>query len=276
VSVRSTTIVVDKLDFHYLEAGDLDAPAVVLLHSGEFGSSAQVSWGHLIERFASRHRVVAPDWLGYGGSAKVRDFVDGIGRAIDHMATGLEHLGIDRAHLVGSSMGATMLLRDAAQPRPRFPAATIVAANGGGPTLDNEARRDLTGYDGSLESMRRVVRALVADPRLADDDGFVTPRQEEAATAGAWECAASARLRHPAAPVPPAAARDTIDYERIEVPVLLVNGVHDRLKPPAYGRDIVRRLRSGRLVELEDCAHLPNVEQPDRFVAEVLAFWEST
>jgi 2-hydroxymuconate-semialdehyde hydrolase len=69
------TVVVRGLQTPYLEART-GAP-MVLLHGGEFGGSAELAWERVIGEFAKSRRVIAPDILGFGRSAKVVDFVDG-------------------------------------------------------------------------------------------------------------------------------------------------------------------------------------------------------
>ena len=71
------TILVDGLQTHFLEAGDGDP--VVLLHGGEFGASAEIGWEKAIPALSRHYRVLAPDMLGFGESAKVVDFTDGRG-----------------------------------------------------------------------------------------------------------------------------------------------------------------------------------------------------
>ena len=79
-----------------LEAGDPAAPKVVLIHDGAFGSDAQLSWGPLLPRLAAEYRVLAPDLLGYGATAKVYDFaVSAYEGRIRHVAALCEALGIE-------------------------------------------------------------------------------------------------------------------------------------------------------------------------------------
>ena len=104
---RKTTVV-DGLATGYLEAGDGDP--IVLLHGGEFGASAEFGWERNIAALAAHYRVLAPDMLGFGLSAKVIDFVDGRGMRIRHVARFCAALGIESAHFVGNSMGAINLL----------------------------------------------------------------------------------------------------------------------------------------------------------------------
>ena len=103
MSLQRRTISVDGLTTHYLEAGS--GEPVVLLHGGEFGVDAETAWERVIPALAERYRVLAPDMLGFGGSAKVVDFTDGRGMRIRHIARFCAALGISSAHFVGNSMG---------------------------------------------------------------------------------------------------------------------------------------------------------------------------
>src|SRR5690606_36583633 len=63
------TEIVAGLETSWLEAGV--GPPLVLLHGGEFGASAELGWETVIPALAERFRVIAPDVLGFGYSAKV-------------------------------------------------------------------------------------------------------------------------------------------------------------------------------------------------------------
>jgi len=193
--VRSRYLDVGGIRTHYLDAGD--GPPVVLLHSGEFGGSAELCWEFNIGPLARDFRVIAPDWLGFGGTDKLRDFVAGSDRMIRHMSAFLAAMAIDRADFAGASMGATMLLREAARPGCRFPIRRLVVSSGGGFVPDNEERRRLLSYDGTPEAMRAILRANFHDPAWAQDDAYVKRRVEASLAPGAWEAVAAARLKPP-------------------------------------------------------------------------------
>jgi L-proline amide hydrolase len=59
----------------------------------------------------------------------------------------------------------------------------------------------------------------------------------------------------------------------IEVPVLLVSGEHDEVRPHLTAA-MHERLRRGERVVLEDSSHMPHIEEPDRFLAVVRDFLE--
>lgn len=68
-TVASRHIVVQGVRCHYLEAGD--GPPLVLLHGTAFDSAA-LSYGPILSALASRHRILALDWPGYGESEAPR------------------------------------------------------------------------------------------------------------------------------------------------------------------------------------------------------------
>lgn len=176
------TMLVDGLTTGYLEAGDGDP--VVLLHGGEFGASAELGWERTIPALAARYRVLAPDMLGYGSSAKVIDFVDGRGMRIRHVARLCELLGVDSAHFVGNSMGAINLLTDATSDTPLLPVRSLVIICGGGEIQQNEYFEALQSFDATLPAMRRIVEALFFDSGYPDDDDYVRRRYESGTAPG--------------------------------------------------------------------------------------------
>ncbi|WP_238010598.1 alpha/beta fold hydrolase [Dactylosporangium sp. AC04546] len=258
MTVHQRTIVVDGLTTGFLEAGD--GEPVVLLHGGEFGADAEVAWEHTIAALATRYRVVAPDQLGYGRTAKVVDFVHGRRMRIRHVARLCDALGIEAAAFVGNSMGAVNLLVDAASPVPLLPARRIVAICGGGEILRNEHVDALYDYDATLPAMRRLVAALFHDPAYAADDGYVARRFASSTAPGAWEAIAAARFRRPGAPAGGGSAEP--DYARIRPPTLFVEGGADKLKPPGWAKDLAVRVPHGRGVVVDGAGHCPQIERP--------------
>src|SRR6516225_4736789 len=169
-------MLVDGLTTSYLEAGEGDP--VVLLHGGEFGASAELGWERNIATLAAQCRVLAPDQLGFGQSAKVIDFVDGRGMRIRHVARFCELLGIDSAHFVGNSMGAVNVLADATSDTPRLPIRTLAAICGGGEIQQNRHFDALQEYDATLPAMRRIVEALFYNSGYPADEDYVRRRYE--------------------------------------------------------------------------------------------------
>jgi pimeloyl-ACP methyl ester carboxylesterase len=253
------TILVNGLVTSYLEAGQGDP--VVLLHGGEFGVSAEIGWERNIAALASHHRVLAPDMLGFGGSAKVIDFNDGRGMRIRHIARFCEAVGVESAHFVGNSMGAVNMFVDVTSESPVLPARSLVMICGGGEIQRNEYSAALYDYDATLLGTRRIVEALFHDPSYPADDAYVQRRYESSIAPGAWEALAAARFRRPGLE-PPALPSSKRSYERITVPTLVVEGECDKLLPPGWAADIAAQISGGHSCVVPKAGHCPQIEQP--------------
>ncbi len=252
------TMLVDGLTTGYLEAGEGDP--VVLLHGGEFGASAELGWERNISALAAHYRVLAPDMLGYGSSAKVIDFVDGRGMRIRHVARFCEVLGIDSAHFAGNSMGAINLLNDTTSEAPRLPVRSLMIICGGGEIQQNKYFEALQEYDATFAAMRSIVEALFYDAGYPADEDYVQRRHESSTAPGAWEAVAAARFRRPGSSRPPTPST-TRAYERIGVPTLLIEGGEDKLLPSGWAAQIAKQIDGARSAVVASAGHCPQIEQ---------------
>ncbi len=265
VPVYSRFVNIGGIRTHYLDAGDGDEPPLVLLHSGEFGGSAEICWEQNIAPLAERRRVIAPDWLGFGQTDKIRDFVSGSDRMVRHMVAFLETMAIDQADFAGVSMGATTLLREASSPYCRFRISKLVVASGGGFVPDNAQRREIMSYDGTPAAMRAILAANFSDSRWVDDEAYIARRVEASIQPGAWEAVAAARFKSPQLPERAQFGQaDTIAYEQIMMPTLAIAGGADKLREPGY-HEVLNRIPDARVVVLEGAGHLLNIERADEF-----------
>jgi pimeloyl-ACP methyl ester carboxylesterase len=261
MQIHRKTELVDGLVTSYLEAGEGDP--VVLLHGGEFGGSAELGWERNIAALAARYRVLAPDQLGFGQSAKVIDFVDGRGMRIRHVARFCEVLGVDSAHFVGNSMGAINLLTDATSDAPLLPVRSLVIICGGGEIQQNRHFDALQQYDATLPAMRRIVEALFYDPGYPADADYVRRRHESSTAPGAWEAVAAARFRRPQniTAAPSSTPSSTRAYDRIDVPTLVVEGGDDKLLPSGWAAQIAKQIEGARSVVVDKAGHCPQIER---------------
>jgi pimeloyl-ACP methyl ester carboxylesterase len=97
---------VNGLHLYHEVHGDRGAP-LVLLHGGML--TIELSFATLIPTLARRHRVVAVELQGHGRTADVDRPITPANSAGDVVAL-LDHLGIDRAHVLGHSMGGAVAL----------------------------------------------------------------------------------------------------------------------------------------------------------------------
>ncbi len=271
-SVHSRYVMVDGIRTHYLEGGD--GPAVVFLHSGEFGGCAELSWEYNIEAFAEHFHVIAPDWLGFGRTDKLFDFAQARARTLGHIKRFLEVMDITQADFVGNSMGGSNLARIAAARPVIYPIRSLVLASGGGFAPDTEARRNLLAYDGSDQSMRDLLDGLFFNKeKWVDNADYIARRQVFAHMPGAWECASAARFHAPFVETRGQFGQpDATPYEDIDVPLLMIAGADDQLRQPGYATELGQRIPGSTVMVFDDAAHCPHIEHAEKFNQAAIAF----
>ncbi|MFW6033608.1 MAG: alpha/beta fold hydrolase [bacterium] len=264
---------VDGAVVNYIDQGD--GPVVLLLHGGAWGESAQNAWYRTVEPLAAAgYRVIAPDWIGFGRSDKLRDFVDQAGRMVAVLAALLGKLDVHSCTAAALSMGGSHLLGDLTAPRPRLPVRRLVLVSAGGAPISAHAREALMDFDGTVESMRTQVGLAFADPSWQHDDDYVYNRHATAMLPGAYEWFASLALRPPGATPP--APEDNTPYERITMPALVTAGGNDKLKEPGFATTVADRIPGARLRVFETAGHCPQLEVAEQWNEHVLGFLAET
>jgi pimeloyl-ACP methyl ester carboxylesterase len=267
VSVESRFVSVEGMRTHYFEGGS--GPTVVLLHSGEFGGCAELSWEYTFDALTQHFHVLAPDWLGYGQSAKVFSFDDMWALRVRHIREFLKVLCVERAHFIGNSLGGTILAAEAAAPSPAWPIERVIVISGGGYMPENEARQTLNSYDGSREHMRGILKAMFVASELWTDEVYLDRRHAISLERGAWECTAAARFRGPGhvSKLPPEPS-----YANIPFPTLIIAGKQDALRNDDYGPSLQAAIPKSELLMVDDAGHCPHIDQPAIVNVAILDF----
>lgn len=269
---------VNGLRVHCLTAGG-DGSPVVLLHGGGI-DSASFTYGHLIGTLAEGHRVFAPDWPGYGYSDKP-DLGYAIGFYVDFLGRLMDALGLERASLVGLSMGGGAALGFALRSPERVEKLVLVASYG----LSSDVPWGHLGYllvrapllneltYALLRRSRTMIRwslyGLVYDrQRVTEEMVEETSRVLEDPHAGrAW----SSFQKHE---VGWGSLRTNFSdrLRGLVMPTVLVHGEHDRVVPVAWARRAQELIPDCELRVFCECGHLPPREQPEEFAWVVKRF----
>jgi pimeloyl-ACP methyl ester carboxylesterase len=108
---------------HYVVRGKEDGEPVLLIHG--FTVNIEMQWGPVLKALAKDYKVIALDCRGHGGSEKPHDPAKyGLEMTKDAVRL-LDHLKIDKAHVVGYSMGGSIALQVAARYPERVRTATL-------------------------------------------------------------------------------------------------------------------------------------------------------
>ncbi len=169
-------------------------------------------------------------------------------------------------------MGAINLLVDMTSESPVLPVRSAVTICGGGEIQKNRHTTALYEYDATYEAMRAIVEALFFDPAIPPTrrtcNGAMTPASRPV-HGNHWR---QRVFRRPGldAPSTPSSKRA---YERIDVPVLVVEGAGDKLLPPGWAAEIAEQITNGRSAVIQNAGHCPQIEQPDATAELLLAFF---
>ena len=273
--VKEQKIEVEGLPTRYLTAGE--GPPLLLLHG--VGDNA-FDWQWVMPALAHTYQVYALDLPGSGGSAKpLPDYSPAF---FARFATAfLDALGVERAAVVGNSLGGLAALRFALSEPERAAALGLVASAGLGRSV-NPALRSLAlpGCGGLAVAWgktrpgaaQRVLgrSALVFSRPWRAPRGWFKEQYRLARLPGFLE----AQLATARSQVGLKGQREVLldRLPELEAPTLVVWGERDRVLPPSQARESMARLRNGTLELVPDCGHLPQVEQPERFASGLARF----
>lgn len=260
---------------YYNDAGE--GPPVIMLHGGGPGASGWSNYSRNIGPFVDAgHRVVLPDCPGFGQSDPIvvsepRGLVNA--RAVVGL---MNELGIERASLVGNSMGGASALTFALEYPERLDKLVLMGPAGLGDTsifapMPMEGIKHLLKVyaEPSLDALEDMLKVFVYDPGLLTedliegrfrnmmrDDGVHLKNFIESAMAG------------PAAVLVDVSAR----LGEIQAPTLCTWGANDRFVPLDHGLKVVKSVPDSRLHVFSRCGHWAQWEHADEFNRLVIDF----
>ncbi len=220
-------------------------PPLILLH-GLAGSAHW--WARNTPTLAPSFRVIAIDLPGFGASPRGERLV--LDEAAGQLAASMDRLAIERASVIGHSMGGLIAAALAADHPERVDRLVLVDA-----AFLTLGPDPLAPLKGSAATLRWTAPSLL--PRLAMDGFRAGPLRLADATLQLL----AADWRH--------------KLPGITAPTLVVWGEHDSICPIAIGREIVSLVAEARLFVVEGAGHNPMWEQPQVFGREVLSFLTS-
>jgi len=274
-----------ELDLHghrtvYRIAGN--GPAVLLIH-GMINSSRH--WRSVALALADSHTVIAPDLIGHGDSATPRGDYS-IGAHAASIRDLLAAIGIDRATVVGHSLGGGIAMQFFYQ----FPQRTerlILVSSGG---LGDDVSPLLRGA--ALPGASALLR-LAARPRLVDGLERGGRRLRDRGHDSGVYLQAIARALRPLKDAGSRTAflqtlRAVIDargqrvsaldrlYLLGDMPMLIVWGERDHTIPLRHGREAHEAIPGSRFETLPEAAHFPHLDDPEGLSAVLRDFLERT
>jgi pimeloyl-ACP methyl ester carboxylesterase len=268
-SESSRFVEIDGVRIHYQEKG-VGMP-LVLIHGF---TSSTYTWKDVFEPLSRSFRVIAIDLKGFGFSGKPDGDYTKRAQAqlVIHL---LDNLKIEKAWLVGNSMGGEVALNVALADPQRVAGLILidsagVAVKGGASLAPAYVRMPLIGrlLTALALTSDKLVReglekSFFDDTKVTDDR--VAHYYQPLRTRGGQLAALRARTQWDQFPIEQ-------DLGKINARTLIIWGAEDALIPLAAGRAMDSLIKDSKLVIIEKCGHVPQEEMPDRVLEEVTAF----
>lgn len=251
----------------YLDSEDA-APPLVLVHG--FGGDKD-HWTRVARPLRGTVRVIAPDLPGYGDSSAPAAGDYGLDAQVEHLRAFLDHLGLTRVELGGSSMGGNIAARFTARYPNRVGSLWLIANSGVDAAPPSEARRQIeAGGPNPLiattaEAYGDLIAWVMAQPPVIPE----RMRQVLADRA----IAVQALRRHQFGQLYDAGAEPLESLMRgLPVPTHLLWGEADRVLHPEGAALLAAVLPQASLTRMPGIGHLPMIEAPQATAEDYLAF----
>jgi pimeloyl-ACP methyl ester carboxylesterase len=259
---QEKTVTVFGAKIHYLEAGDAAKPKVILLH-GLGGSTA--NWATNIGAISQNYHVIALDQVGFGKSDKPM-LKYRVGTYVDFLDRFMAELKIEKASLVGNSMGGWV----AALMSVKYPTRVvkIVLADAAGILPEKVVEEQIYQLNNSTrDEIRANMKLIFANPVLQNNealvDQFMTARVMANDGGTINSLIESIRRRE-----------DFLNARlgEIKKPTLIIWGKQDGLLPVADAHTFNKGIAGSELVIFDPCGHVPQFERSADFNKKVLEF----
>ncbi len=269
-SAKQITIGGQITNYHRQGEGTGATP-ILFIHGSGPGANGWSNWQLALPALSDRWDCIAPDLIGFGESHHPEPAPTGMRRWmrlwVDQMLGLLDALGVEKAHLVGNSMGGAAALHLLMEAPQRFERVVLMGAIGAPCRLTPELDR-LWGFydDPSPALLAQAIRWFVYD------DSFLRERLDEIVRIR-YAAAMKEEVRRSFTAMFPSPRQKHLDdlivpdstLRRIEHPVLLVHGRDDLIVPVETSYYLVNRLPNVEMHIIGRCSHWTQIEHSRRF-----------
>lgn len=274
----SATVDVQGRRIHFTEAGH--GPALLMLHGGGPGASGMSNYSRNVFPLAERFRVIVPDMPGYGASSKGINPQDPFGDLAGSMLGLLDALQIERAHVMGNSLGGACALRMALERPERAGRLVLMGPGGVGISQSKPTEglmRLLMYYQGEGPTVEKLRKFICQD--LVYDSSWVTESllRERFEASIDPEVVANPPLRAP---------KDLEGFKRLDFlldprlpkldnPTLVLWGTEDRVNPASGALALQRGMRNCDVYLFSRTGHWAQWERAHEFNNAVATFLDA-
>ncbi|EGK13234.1 alpha/beta hydrolase fold protein [Psychrobacter sp. 1501(2011)] len=242
---------------------------LLLLHGSGLGTSAAVTWWQNMPHLSQHYRAIAFDSIGYGETVNAADSTYGIKQWGDHTLRLMDALNIDKAWLVGSSLGGWVALQLAIDHPERI--YGVVSIGTGGAKRDPSVSTPATKASAAVPKPKSPLSAA-----LIEQDLHKNIRNDALVCQTLVELRYQAALEEKARGLRPIllAARDrdreefALDFEALSqcrLPVLLIHGRDDKVVPLSRSLELLQVIPTADAHFYSGAGHWPHIGKSYEF-----------
>ena len=254
-------------NMHYAVFGN--GKPVLFLH-GFVGSF--MNWEHVWNGFPDGYQLIVTDLPGFGLSDGLPDLNDElfIDLYASYVSDLMEHLALDSVHVIGNSMGG-YIAWEVASRQPQL-VDKLILVNAGGYDLDKVGRIfiRLSRSDFFDTLFARGIPFRLA--KIAAVNSMAKPPTDEAARSFYELMNRKETLETASALGGSGQLSDTSRIIQIQAPTLIIWGKQDKVINVDHALLFHRDIPNSELIIYDDLGHVPMLEDPDRFLVDVLDF----
>jgi pimeloyl-ACP methyl ester carboxylesterase len=255
----------DGILTRFVDSGG-DGSTIILVHG--LANSLEI-WNRVFEKLAMRFRVIAFDLPGFGEASRPDTVYDGafFGAQI---AAFIDRLGIETAHFVGYSLGASAILHFSKYNSDSIDRAVLAAPGGFGrrvhPLMMLPALPVIGRYLGKPTPMNNRMTLHIAIHRRENITPELIELTNKYAAVPGSDMSFHRSLVSGVGPLGARGLGETAELARsFSRTVLVMWGKCDRVFPPSNAKRAMALLPQSNLLMLDDSGHYPHWEQPEKF-----------
>lgn len=228
-------------------------------------------WDKQAEHFSKLYRVITYDVRGLGYSTDIPDYQFTMEELVNDLIMVMDHLGIDKAHACGVSMGGYILQRAVLKNPGRFLSAILCdtkAENDSNEQLISRANDIIKIKSGSIdEFFDAMLQKLISERSYENKElkKFIREMMSWMSPQGVIATLIAIATR----------TNSLYQLKDISIPCHLIVGRQDVITPPVRSFFMKEKIPDCDFTVLEDCGHLPNLEKHEEFNADLERFLTS-
>jgi 2-hydroxy-6-oxonona-2,4-dienedioate hydrolase len=271
----------DKWKIHYNELGS--GYPIIMLHGGGPGASGWSNYSDNADFLAQHFRVILPDVPGYGKSDEFDPEIEDVPKAqAESIKLLMDALNIDRAALVGNSMGSVITLKLAVEHTDRVSHMVAMGAAAGGlglpmtmsPAGATAGMQVLvqTYREPTKENFRRLCEVMLFDSSYITEELLLTRTKSALENPRHLENFLRRSELGKMTPKKSEAMDLAAKLPSLGIPALIVHGRDDRVVPLEASLRVLSVLRNSQLLVFNRCGHWAQIEHAKVFNSLVSAF----